>query len=106
MAEKQQDLVAFNPADGAALTRMLMMAGADGVANPAQKQFVMLFAKTSTSVPAGGSGQATYRAPTSTGWTDTTIAYTVFNESETEIAINKKVILFPINGRWAAFEVC
>lgn len=104
--EKQQDLVAFNPADGASLTRMLMMAGADGVATPAQRQLSILFAKTSTSIPAGGSGQATYRAPTATGWTDTTAAYTVYNEGETEIAVGKKVVLFPIDGRWAAFEVC
>ena len=108
MAEqKRQDLVAFNAADAAALLAGLAQAGSESVAVSAQRPVYMMFGKSIGAIPAGGSNTVFIRDPSTTGWVDnTTKQVTAWNESSAAIAANKKLLLIPINGRWAAFELC
>lgn len=108
MAESsRQDLVAFNNVDASGLLAMLAMAGGDRVSQRNEGTFAILFGKTKTGgIAANGSANVYLREPTTTGWADTTKEVAGWNESSVAIAAGKKVILIPINGRWAAFEVC
>jgi hypothetical protein len=65
------------------------------------------FAKTVATITAGGSGQVYEydRIGSSPGWSVTTNEQTAWSPFAT-IASDTNVILFPINGRWVAFEVC
>ena len=63
--------------------------------------------QTTSSIPAGGSGTFNRRKKTSTGFTaDTSRSYTAWNDSDQDIATNKRILAFPGEGVWLAVEVC
>jgi hypothetical protein len=58
-------------------------------------------------IAAGSSGLVRMRKPASGGWTtDTAKSYVAFNDTPSDITGNKRLKLFPIDGRFAAVEVC
>ncbi len=65
-----------------------------------------LLAHTSTSIPAGGSGTVVVRVPSSTIWSAGTVSYDARNDSATAILADRRVIIFPIDAKWHAVEIC
>ncbi len=60
-----------------------------------------------SSIVSGSIGNVYMRKPTSGGWsTDTSKQYTAYNDTPTDIAGSKRLILFPVDGRFVAVEVC
>lgn len=57
-------------------------------------------------LPAGGMGTAQSKLATLTGWGSGGVQYDAWNFSSTSISAGKTVIMFPIDARWAAVEVC
>lgn len=58
-------------------------------------------------ITAGAFGTAYLRRPTSGTWsTDTTKTYTVFNDTTTNIADDRRLIGLPTDGRFLVVEVC
>ena len=57
-------------------------------------------------IAANGSGTVTAKVPTSTGWAAGSVTYTAFNISATAISNNANVLIFPVDARWVAVEVC
>ena len=103
----RQEIVGFNAVDAAALLAGLMLAGGDRVAQRNDGVLAIQFGKTKTGgIAGGGSANVYLREPTTTGWADTTKEVTAWNASSVAIAAGKLLLLIPINGRWAAFEVC
>jgi hypothetical protein len=106
MAE-QKAIFGMTEATANAVSAMLGRAGSDGIATPSRPLGGVLFGKTkSGGLAANSSAGVWVREPTATSWTDTTVEVLAYNESSAAIAGNVKLILIPINGRWAAFEVC
>lgn len=68
-------------------TPLLAVAGASGIA-------------------ANSSGTVTAKVPTSTGWAAGSVTYTAWAPTSTPIAANATVMIFPIDARWVAVEVC
>lgn len=68
-------------------TPLLAVAGAGGIA-------------------ANSSGTVTAKVPTSTGWAAGSVTYTAWAPTSTPIAANATVMIFPIDARWVAVEVC
>lgn len=57
-------------------------------------------------IAANGSGTVTAKVPTSTGWAAGSVTYTAYNISATAISNNANVLIFPVDARWVAVEVC
>jgi hypothetical protein len=58
-------------------------------------------------IPAGGSGLVRRRKATVSGWaTDTSRSYLAYNDTETAVTEDSRIIMFPIDGRWVIVEVC
>lgn len=108
MAEEgRKAIFGMTEATATAVAAMLARAGGDGMASPVIPPGGVLFGKTkSGGLGANSSAGVWIREPTASGWQDTSIEVLAYNESSTAIAANVKLILIPINGRWAAFEVC
>ena len=68
-------------------TPLLAVAGAGGIA-------------------ANSSGTVTAKVPASTGWAAGSVTYTAWAPTSTPIAANATVMIFPIDARWVAVEVC
>lgn len=68
-------------------TPLLAVAGASGIA-------------------ANSSGTVTAKVPTSTGWAAGSVTYTAWAPTSTPIAANATVMIFPVDARWVAVEVC
>lgn len=68
-------------------TPLLAIAGASGIA-------------------ANSSGTVTAKVPTSTGWAAGSVTYTAWAPTSTPIAANATVMIFPVDARWVAVEVC
>lgn len=59
-------------------------------------------------IAAGSSGPITYRIPASstTGWMDTAIEYTGWNDSASALNEGDRGIAFPVDARWVVVGVC
>ena len=57
-------------------------------------------------IAANSSGTVTAKVPTSTGWAAGSVTYTAYNISATAISNNANVLIFPVDARWVAVEVC
>jgi hypothetical protein len=65
-----------------------------------------LLAQSSTIIPANGSGTVTVRVPSSGGWSAGTVTYSARNDSATDIQSDKRVMIFPVDAKWHAVEIC
>jgi hypothetical protein len=65
-----------------------------------------LLAITSGAISGGSSGNAVAKVPTSGDWTAGSITYLVWNPSVTTIASGRLVMIFPVDAKWAAIEIC
>jgi hypothetical protein len=65
-----------------------------------------LLAVAGAGIGANTSGTVTARAPASGNWTAGTITYTAWNPTGVAIASAANVLLFPIDAKWVAVELC
>ncbi len=106
MADK---LYAFNKPDSDYLHSTIPASGNNNVGQIPPQRFNLILGKTTSSgIAANSSGTVYYREPTSTGWADTTLEYTAYNQHQTQAVGNSAiVVLAPINGRWVVItELC
>lgn len=57
-------------------------------------------------ITAGGSGTVTVRVPSATTWSVGSVTYTAWNDAPTSIGANARVMIFPLNAKWHAVELC
>ena len=65
-----------------------------------------LLAVAGSGIGANSSGEVTAKAPTSGNWTAGTITYTAWNPTGVAIASAANVLLFPVDAKWLAVELC
>jgi hypothetical protein len=65
-----------------------------------------LLAVAVAGIGANTSGEVTARVPASGNWTAGTITYTAWNPTGVAIASAANVLLFPIDAKWVAVELC
>ena len=65
-----------------------------------------LLAVAGSGIGANSSGEVTAKAPTSGNWTAGTITYTAWNPTGIAIASAASVLLFPVDAKWLAVELC
>jgi hypothetical protein len=65
-----------------------------------------LLAVAGSGIGANTSGTVTAKAPASGNWTAGTIAYTAWNPTGVAIASAATVLLFPVDAKWLAVELC
>ena len=65
-----------------------------------------LLAVAASGIGANTSGQVTAKAPTSGNWTAGTITYTAWNPTDVAITSTANVLLFPVDAKWLAVELC
>jgi hypothetical protein len=65
-----------------------------------------LLAVAGSGIGANSSGEVTAKAPTSGNWTAGTITYTAWNPTGVAIASAASVLLFPVDAKWLAVELC
>jgi hypothetical protein len=65
-----------------------------------------LLAVAGSGIGANTSGTVTAKAPTSGNWTAGTITYTAWNPTGVAIASAASVLLFPVDAKWLAVELC
>jgi hypothetical protein len=65
-----------------------------------------LLAVAGAGIGANASGEVTARAPASGNWTSGTITYTAWNPTGVAIASAANVLLFPVDAKWLAVELC
>jgi hypothetical protein len=65
-----------------------------------------LLAVAGSGIGANTSGTVTARAPSSGNWAAGTITYTAWNPTGVAIASAANVLLFPIDAKWVAVELC
>jgi hypothetical protein len=65
-----------------------------------------LLAVAGSGIGANASGTVTARAPASGNWTAGTITYTAWNPTGVAIDSAANVLLFPIDAKWLAVELC
>lgn len=65
-----------------------------------------LLAVAGSGIGANTSGQVTAKAPTSGNWTAGTITYTAWNPTDVAITSAANVLLFPVDAKWLAVELC
>jgi len=61
---------------------------------------------TNEELPANGEGEVTKKDPTSGDWTAGTVVYEARNPSDTAIPTGALVMLFPVDAKWAAVQIC
>ena len=65
-----------------------------------------LLAVAGSGIGANSSGEVTAKAPTSGNWAAGTITYTAWNPTGVAIASAATVLLFPVDAKWLAVELC
>jgi hypothetical protein len=65
-----------------------------------------LLAVATSGIGANTSGTVTAKAPASGNWTAGTITYTAWNPTGVAIASAANVLLFPVDAKWLAVELC
>jgi hypothetical protein len=65
-----------------------------------------LLAVAGSGIGANTSGTVTAKAPASGSWTAGTITYTAWNPTGVAIASAANVLLFPVDAKWLAVELC
>jgi hypothetical protein len=65
-----------------------------------------LLAVAGSGIGANTSGTVTAKAPASGNWTAGTVTYTAWNPTGVAIASAANVLLFPIDAKWLAVELC
>jgi hypothetical protein len=65
-----------------------------------------LLAVASSGIGANTSGTVTAKQPASGNWTAGTITYTAWNPTGVAIASAASVLLFPVDAKWLAVELC
>jgi hypothetical protein len=65
-----------------------------------------LLAVAGSGIGANTSGQVTAKAPSSGNWTAGTITYTAWNPTDVAITSAANVLLFPVDAKWLAVELC
>ena len=65
-----------------------------------------LLAVAGSGIGANASGTVTAKAPASGNWTAGTITYTAWNPTGVAIASAANVLLFPVDAKWLAVELC
>jgi hypothetical protein len=65
-----------------------------------------LLAVAGSGIGANTSGDVTAKAPASGNWTAGTITYTAWNPTGVAIASAANVLLFPVDAKWLAVELC
>jgi len=65
-----------------------------------------LLAVAGSGIGANTSGTVTAKQPASGNWTAGTIAYTAWNPTGVAIASAASVLLFPVDAKWLAVELC
>jgi hypothetical protein len=65
-----------------------------------------ILAITNEELPANGEGDVTKKDPTSGDWTAGTVVYEARNPSNTAIPTGALVMLFPVDAKWAAVQIC
>jgi hypothetical protein len=65
-----------------------------------------LLAKASSGIEPNSSGNVTAKLPGTGNWSTGTITYTAWNPTATRISNNATVIIFPIDSKWVAVELC
>jgi hypothetical protein len=65
-----------------------------------------LLAVATSGIGANTSGTVTAKAPSSGNWTAGTITYTAWNPTGVAIASAATVLLFPVDAKWLAVELC
>ena len=65
-----------------------------------------LLAVAGSGIGANTSGTVTARAPASGNWTAGAITYTAWNPTGVAIASAANVLLFPVDAKWLAVELC
>jgi hypothetical protein len=65
-----------------------------------------LLAVAGSGIGANSSGTVTAKAPASGNWTAGTITYTAWNPTGEAIASAASVLLFPVDAKWLAVELC
>lgn len=107
MAEEK--LYAFGKTDADFLISMIKTSGTTSPLPKRPVEFTIVYGVTGGSgIAADSSGLVYERTPTTTGWTTSTIEYTAYNLHPTAaIAADTRVVMFPVNGRWAVlWEAC
>jgi hypothetical protein len=57
-------------------------------------------------IPANSSAEVTAKQPASGNWTSGSVTYTAWTPTATPIAANATVIIFPVDAKWVAVEIC
>ena len=57
-------------------------------------------------IAANSSGTVTAKTPTSGNWTSGSVTYTAWNPTGVTIGSNTSVIIFPVDAKWVALELC
>ena len=65
-----------------------------------------LLAVAGSGIGANSSGEVTAKAPAFGNWTAGTITYTAWNPTGVAIASAASVLLFPVDAKWLAVELC
>jgi hypothetical protein len=65
-----------------------------------------LLAVATSGIGANSSGTVTAKAPATGNWTAGTITYTAWNPTGVAIASAATVLLFPVDAKWLAVELC
>jgi hypothetical protein len=65
-----------------------------------------LLAVATSGIGANASGTVTAKAPASGNWTAGSVTYTAWNPTSVAIGSNKIVLLFPVDAKWLAVELC
>lgn len=105
--EESEELFGFNRQDADAILARLQQAGGFDVAPGRRPPVSCILARAKSSgLGANSSGNVFYMEPTATGWQVTTTEYVAFNPTSTAIGADKLCLLFPVNGRWLATELC
>jgi hypothetical protein len=100
----------INDSFDAGLGALFRVLGEDDIAENCLRvmlDFSSMQGQSILEIPAGGSGFVYRRKATVSGWaTDTSKSYLAYNDTETAVTEDSRIIMFPIDGRWVIVEVC
>ena len=65
-----------------------------------------LLAVATSGIAANSSGTVTAKQPASGNWTAGSVTYTAWNPTGDAIGSNKTVLIWPVDAKWVAIEVC
>jgi len=57
-------------------------------------------------IAANSSGTVTAKQPASGNWTSGSVTYTAWNPTSVAVSSNAVVMIFPVDAKWVAVEVC